>query len=37
VTGREGGRYVLVVLANGDLRGVRALQDELVLALARAP
>lgn len=37
VTGREGGRYVLVVLANGDLRGVRTLQDELVLALARAP
>jgi len=37
VTGREGGRYVLVVLANGGLENVRALQDALVARLARAP
>jgi D-alanyl-D-alanine carboxypeptidase/D-alanyl-D-alanine-endopeptidase (penicillin-binding protein 4) len=38
VTGRDGGRYVFVILANGKSVGrARALQDRIVLALARAP
>jgi len=38
VTGRDGGRYVFVILANGkSVRRARALQDRIVLALARSP
>jgi D-alanyl-D-alanine carboxypeptidase/D-alanyl-D-alanine-endopeptidase (penicillin-binding protein 4) len=38
VTGRDGGRYVFVILANGKSVGrARALQDRVVLALAREP
>ncbi len=37
VTGRDGGRYAFVVLANGDLSDVRALQDKIVARLAQEP
>ncbi|MGQ0614820.1 MAG: D-alanyl-D-alanine carboxypeptidase/D-alanyl-D-alanine endopeptidase [Planctomycetaceae bacterium] len=37
VTGREGGRYLFVVLINGDLGDARALQDRIVARLAQEP
>lgn len=37
VTGRDGGRRVFSILANGDTRGVRAFQDAVVRRLAEEP
>ncbi len=38
VTGRDGGRYVFTILANGEAaRRARRLQDLVVTALARCP